>query len=340
MENKKCIGCGSILQIDNSDARGYARSLDNDYCQSCFRLRHYRDFKRVKAEVDDGATLAFIDNFKGNIFWVIDIMHLNQSLHTGLMRSLRNKKVVLVVNKRDLLQKSVSNNKLEQSLMRSLRDEDVELMEVMFVSALKRQTLEPMLEYLENDDCAFVGCVNAGKSSLLNALLGNEDLSVSPVASTTADVLKIETGIGNVYDTPGLSNETALIAKFDDQALVTLSPQKTIKPVVFQLYEKQTIVFGNLGAITLTPQKTVNVISYIPFPLKRVRPERMEANLALDHDFMIHNPEYKKKKWPKMGDRIDIEIFDIGFITIQGETLEIETNFDKSCEIVIRKAII
>ncbi|MBK2402390.1 GTPase [Erysipelothrix sp. strain 2 (EsS2-6-Brazil)] len=340
MENKKCVGCGSVLQTEDAMGRGYAKSIENDYCQSCFRLKHYRDFKRVKADVNDGTTLEFIERFDGHILWVLDIMHLNQSMHTGLLRALRNKSVVLVVNKRDLLPKSVSNNKLTNAIMRALKNEDVSLMDVVYVSALKKNTLEALTPYLEDAPCAFVGCVNAGKSSLLNALMGKNDLSVSPVASTTADVLHIETEHYDVYDTPGLSNESELLSKFTDENLVMLAPQKTLKPAVYQLYEKQTILLGNLGAITVTPKSHVHVVSYLPFELKRIKPERLEANFELDHDFMIQNPSYRKKKWPVTDKHIDIEIFDVGFISIQGELKELETRFDKEAEVVIRKAII
>ncbi|WP_331835937.1 hypothetical protein [Erysipelothrix piscisicarius] len=148
MENKKCVGCGSVLQTEDTMGRGYAKSIENDYCQSCFRLKHYRDFKRVKADVNDGTTLEFIERFDGHILWVLDIMHLNQSMHTGLLRALRNKSVVLVVNKRDLLPKSVSNNKLTNAIMRALKNEDVSLMDVVYVSALKKNTLEALTPYL------------------------------------------------------------------------------------------------------------------------------------------------------------------------------------------------
>ena len=337
---KQCLGCGSNLQRNNENERGYARSIDNDYCQSCFRLRHYRDFKRVKAKVDDGATLEFIENFKGHVVWVLDIMHLNQSMHRGLLRSLRNKSVVLVVNKRDLLSKAVSDGKLKNSIMRVLKGEDVQFSEIIFASALKPKSLNGLLPYIEDAPCAFVGCVNAGKSSVLNALLGQDDLSVSPVASTTADVMHLESDHYSVYDTPGLSTETLLSDKFTDEGLVLLSPQKTIKPMVFQLYEKQTLIIGNLGAITVDPVKTVNVISYLPFAIKRVKPDRLDANLALEHEFMIKNPEYKSRTWPHDETHIDLEIFDVGFISIQGECKKIETVMDKTAELIYRKAII
>ena len=337
---KQCLGCGSPLQIQEPNQRGYAASMDHDYCQSCFRLRHYRDFKRVKAKVDDGSTLEFIQDFKGHVVWVLDIMHLNQSLHRGLLRSLRNKSVVLLVNKRDLLSQAVSNGKLKQNIMRQLKGEEITLSEIIFASSLKPKSLESLKPYLEDAPCAFVGCVNAGKSSVLNALLGKDDLSVSPVASTTADVMKIEAQGYEVYDTPGLSTETALSDKFNDETLVMLSPHKTIKPQVFQIYEKQSLIIGNLGALTIDPVKTVNIISYLPFDLKRVKPERMDANLELEHEFMIENPEYRNRKWPHNDPMIDLEIFDLGFISIQGECKSIDTKLDKTAEAIYRKALI
>lgn len=337
---KQCLGCGSPLQSQNKEGRGYALSVDHDYCQSCFRLRHYRDFKRVKAQVDDGATLEFIQSFKGHIVWVLDIMHLEQSLHPGLLRSLRNKSVVLLVNKRDLLSQAVSDGKLKNNIMRQLKGEDIQLSEIIFASALKAKSLQGLHPYLEDAPCAFVGCVNAGKSSVLNTLLGKDDLSVSPVASTTADVVEIQTDDVVVYDTPGLSTETKLTEKLSDEALVMLSPQKTIKPQVFQIYEKQTLILGNLGAITVDPVKTVNIISYLPFPLKRVKPDRLDANLELEHDFMIEDPKYRNRKWPHNEKNIDIEIFDIGFINIQGEAKSIESKLDVTAEAVYRKALI
>lgn len=338
---KQCLGCGSHLQTEFEEKRGYAKDLSHDYCQSCFRLRHYRDFKRVKAKVSDGDTLDFIAGFKGHVIWVLDIMHLNQSMHPGLLRTLRHKDVVLVVNKRDLLSKTLSNSKLIQGIMIALKGMDVSIAEIIFVSALKGQTLEPLKPYLEDAPCAFVGCVNAGKSSVLNKLLGHDDLSVSPVASTTADVMHIQSEAYDVYDTPGLSTETALSDKFNDEALVLLSPQKEIKPMVFQIYEKQTLIIGNLGAITVTPKKTVNVVSYLPIALKRVKPERMMANLELDtHELMIASPKYKSRRWPHDLKAMDLEIFDVGFISIQGECKEVETTMDEACELIYRKAMI
>ncbi|AMC93289.1 GTP-binding protein [Erysipelothrix larvae] len=335
----KCKGCGITLQNTHDNEPGYTKNLDNEYCQSCFRLRHYRDFRRVKQAVNDGETLSFIESFDGTILWIVDVTKLNQSMHSGLLRAMIGKRVLMVVNKRDVLPRSINEHSIKRSIMSMLKGIPLSLMDIVFVSAMQRRTLDTLLPYLEDDRCAFVGNVNAGKSSLLNALMKRDQLSVSPVASTTADVIHIEHEVYDIYDTPGLNAESNLLSKFSDEGLVLLSPKKTIKPHVFQIYEKQALVFGNLGAFIIEPKTSVSVISYLPIKLKRVKQERIDVNLGLEHELMIENPKYRKHNWPVKDKQIDLEIFDIGFVSFHGELKSLETYFDEDAEIVYRKAL-
>ncbi|CAM3580417.1 GTPase [Erysipelothrix urinaevulpis] len=339
MENK-CQGCGEILQTENPQERGYAKAIEHQFCQSCFRLKNYRDFKHVRAEVNDSDVLDFIQSFEGTIFWIIDLLNINQSMHPGLMRSLVDKNVVLLGNKRDLYPQSLSDTKLLHALMREMNQFPLSFMEVQFVSAKKRETLQGILPYLEHGDIAFVGAVNAGKSSLLNALLGKDTLSVSPVASTTAQVMEIKVNDYTLYDTPGLQNESKLSHHLNDEDLLSLAPQKTMKPQVYQIYEKQSLVIGNIGSITIEPIDQVQVIAYVPVVTKRVKPERVDANFKQAKEMVIDNATYRKRIWPKADHNVDLEIFDIGFFNIKGKYKLLETNFDKNVEIVFRRAMI
>ena len=43
MSNKICKGCGVVLQSSDAAAIGYTPKMEADYCQRCFRIRHYDD---------------------------------------------------------------------------------------------------------------------------------------------------------------------------------------------------------------------------------------------------------------------------------------------------------
>ena len=43
MMTKYCKGCGVRLQDEDREAIGYTPNLEKDYCQRCFRIRHYDD---------------------------------------------------------------------------------------------------------------------------------------------------------------------------------------------------------------------------------------------------------------------------------------------------------
>lgn len=337
---QKCEGCGLSLQTEDETQAGYAKSKEHRFCQSCFRLRHYRDFKRVRAEVDDGVILDFVMEFEGTIFWIIDLMNIQQSLHPALIRHLSGKNVVLLVNKRDLLPKSVSNRRLLHGIMRFLKPYPIQFMEVLFVSAKYRKSLEPILPYLLMGDVAFVGCVNVGKSSILNALLDDDSLSVSPVASTTASIIELKVNDFTLYDTPGLQNESAITHRLSEEDLVALAPQKPVKPQVFQIYEQQALVLGGVFAIVVEPVDRIQVVSYLPHNMKRVKPDRIDANLKQSQFLKVDNPNYRRRSYPGSKEDVEIEIYDFGMIVIKGSVRKIEVIAEKDLEYIYRKAVL
>ena len=46
--NKKCIGCGSVLQTEKPKEKGYIikdKIKDSNYCERCFKIIHYGEEK-------------------------------------------------------------------------------------------------------------------------------------------------------------------------------------------------------------------------------------------------------------------------------------------------------
>ena len=62
MNEKKCLGCGIVLQTDNVLYPGYTSNLDNDFCQRCFRIQNYGDYQLVTSNNLD--FMILIDNEK------------------------------------------------------------------------------------------------------------------------------------------------------------------------------------------------------------------------------------------------------------------------------------
>ena len=47
MNEKKCLGCGVLLQDENILMPGYTTNLENDFCQRCFRIKNYGEYQLV-----------------------------------------------------------------------------------------------------------------------------------------------------------------------------------------------------------------------------------------------------------------------------------------------------
>ena len=62
--NKKCIGCGTLLQDENKEKEGYVDNLEKDLCQRCFKLKHYGEYKIVSKDNNDYKKI--INNFLNN----------------------------------------------------------------------------------------------------------------------------------------------------------------------------------------------------------------------------------------------------------------------------------
>ena len=53
MNNKRCIGCGSILQFKDINKEGYVKETVYDsalVCERCFRIKNYGDYKIINKD--------------------------------------------------------------------------------------------------------------------------------------------------------------------------------------------------------------------------------------------------------------------------------------------------
>ena len=115
-KNKKCLGCGVVLQNENILNVGYTPNLDNPYCMRCFKVKNYGETNQVATDKEEYLKiLKSINKEKSLVLYVIDILNIRENLD-DIKKYLTND-IILVLNKRDILPKSVRDEKILKYIM-------------------------------------------------------------------------------------------------------------------------------------------------------------------------------------------------------------------------------
>src|SRR5690554_3511722 len=105
--DKKCLGCGLVLQYDEPEHEGYAVKEDHNYCQACFKLKHYG----VVANNTSKHEMPIIKK-KGLIVLMTSVLHLDQLFAFSMQRHYPDFPVLYLINHVDLLPKDTNLDKL------------------------------------------------------------------------------------------------------------------------------------------------------------------------------------------------------------------------------------
>ena len=72
--NKKCKGCGIVLQSENNDLDGYVNNLENKLCKRCYELKNFNRISNVSLDNKDFIKIIKgVGETKSLVVWVIDI---------------------------------------------------------------------------------------------------------------------------------------------------------------------------------------------------------------------------------------------------------------------------
>lgn len=349
--DKKCHGCGYPLQTNNKTLGGYTQKMDNDYCESCFRLRHYGDLSKVNVfKVDPYETLQKISQLDALYVWVIDLFHLEESQINSLHRWLRDEPVVLMVTKRELLPQTMSVTKIKEALMPFIKDSYLNIVDVLVTGKFGKINKEYNIERLNQlkqetnkEKVVFFGNTNVGKSSVINELSNQKQLSVSALPGTTLDLVLVDSEIENLYDSAGIAIQEGLLEKLSAKKVKSLS-QKKIKPLTLQLKGDQSLIIDGFGYFNFSYADKYSITCYLPDSLKLHRTktsqvieqfDRMSEKFdELQTDSMIIKKVYLNHP------TTDILIYHLGFITVHNSQVKIESHFKESVMINTRKALL
>ncbi|GBG95631.1 GTPase [Ligilactobacillus salitolerans] len=369
-EDLYCIGCGAKIQSDDPKEPGYTpvsaieKGLETEelYCQRCFRLRHYNEVSDVSLTDDDFlALLNQIGSADALIVNVIDIFDFNGSLIPGIHRFVGNNPVLMVGNKEDLLPRSLKRSKLKDWVRQRANAEGIHPVDVVLTSATKRHALDELLsaieKYRKGRDVYVVGVTNVGKSTLINQIIkqstGMQDLiTTSRFPGTTLDKIEIPLDDGkNLIDTPGIIHKNQMAHYLSAKELRLATPQKEIRPKVYQLAAGQTLFFGGLARFDLikAPQERNGIVVYLDNNLQIHRTKLIKADefFARHQGGLLQPPTSDEMEtFPalerfefKVREKSDIVFEGLGWVTVKGGSV-VAGYAPSGVGVIIRKAMI
>lgn len=358
---KYCKGCGVELQNDDKTALGYVPKLDATYCERCFKIRNYGEVTiQMSQKIESNKTLDKISKINGIVFWVVDLFAFESSMISRLNQKLNTDDIILVLTKRDVLPKTLSDKKIIEFVEFRLKEENTKVKDIIICGYLLKHNDEAKAcihniyshieAYRKDKDVVFMGVANAGKSTILNQLLKSEDLTTSRHPGTTLDLVPIKQDGYTIYDTPGIENHHSVLTFLSPKDLKTVIPTKPIKPFVSQIYEDQSFAAGGLARLDVVVKGKASVVGYFSRSLSIHRGKLenadnlwnkhlnemlvpcLDTSMLTMHTFQA--PKIKSKQ------KLDIVIHGLGWFCVSGDIQDIYVRVHKGINVSFRKAMI
>ena len=334
-DEKRCQGCGVLLQNENILQEGYTTNLENDICQRCFRMKNYGEYQVVtKSNEEYLKILKSVSETKDLVLYITDLLNLEKDLDE--IRNMFTNKMILILNKKDVFPKSVK----EEKLIKYLENKGVHFEEIIVISVIKNYNIDYLLKRIKfhqtSKNVYVVGHTNAGKSSLINKLIRNysdssQELTMSPLPSTTLNTVKIDINEHlTLIDTPGLVDNGSILNQVDQKIVKKISARKEIKPRTYQLRKNQSIIIEDLVRIDYIEGEKNSFTLFISNDLKVRRLLNLFNNDELkDKNKITYNMKYDE----------DLVVSGLGFVKVVDKGT-INIYIDKDVDTFIRKSLI
>lgn len=333
-EEKRCSGCGVLLQDENILQEGYTTNLENSICQRCFKMKNYGEYQVITKSNDEYLEiLKEVGKTKDLVLYVTDLLNLEEDILK--IREYIQNKMILVLNKKDILPKSVKEDKL----IKYFEENHVYFEEIIVISVEKNLNIDYLLKRIKyfqtTKNVYVVGHTNAGKSTLINKLIKNysnqdaPELTMSPLPSTTLHTVTIQINeYLTLIDTPGLVDMRSFINYVDPTMLKKINPKKEIKPKTYQLRKNQSLLIEDIVRLDYIEGERNSFTLFVSNDLKVKR-----INSSRDYLRNLQKTTYDVKY------DNDLVIQGLGFIKIVNKG-KVDLYLDKNIKVFIRKSLI
>ena len=310
--NKKCIGCGSILQSDDRNKIGYIikeKISDAKYCERCFKITNYNEKIIVPLKGINTYIIDEINKDDKYVFFLVDFLNINKET-IDTFKQIKNNKT-LVISKLDIIPRSIKQN----LIINWLKEEYGITENIIFISSIKNLntgSIENILERNNQKEAYILGYTNAGKSTLINKLciennITNNKITTSLIPNTTLDFIKIKLNVNlTIIDSPGFTLNQTLYNDNDFELIERINPKSFLKPITHQTKDITSIIIEN--KIRLTPQNKNSLTFYTSNKINITKVFNDNNELKDNKETIYH-----------IKDNSDIVIKGLGFINIKKE---------------------
>ena len=253
----------------------------------------------VKDNNDYINILKDINKTNDLVVLVVDLFNISKYLN-DISKYIDNN-VLLVLTKRDILPKSCYDEKFKEYF----NNYNLNILDTVVVSSNKNYNLDTLYEKINNyktsNNVYVVGFTNSGKSTLINKIIynySNSDMVIttSNLPSTTIDSITVKVNDNlTLIDTPGLLDDGDIINFIDSKTLKKIIPNKEIKPITYQIKDKQTILIDDLVRLDLVDKNNITIYMSNNLKIKRLFKDtntlkdlrKHELDVECDNDIVV-----------------------------------------------------
>lgn len=260
--NKRCIGCGAVLQDTDKKALGYTPKLNNKYCMRCFRLTNYNDLTVSDVAKDNNKIIDIVNKSGIYSFFLIDSLTINKEI-IDIYSKITTKKCILLT-KVDLLPRNINLNNYVNNIKYVYKIKE-EIYPLSVKSKLNINKIVRIMDEKNIKKAYVLGCTNAGKSTMINMLLNNNTITTSRMPNTTIDFININLEDKIITDTPGFMVEASPFIT-DNNYIKKNDYKESLKPLTYQtkdntnLIIEERFVLGSFGFNSVTTYFNNNIV--------------------------------------------------------------------------------